>query len=297
MSEIAFFLMTTLIWGTTWLAIKFQLDTVSPIWSVSYRFALAGLILLGFCALTKRSLRFSWAQHGAIALQGIFLFSLNYILLYVSSEYLVSGLVAVLFGSITLMNSLNSRLIFQTPLKPLVLIGSIIGLIGLMLVFRSEINVQSTFSLHHSIFALVIGIFATYLGSLGNMASVANQKQELPIIQTNALGMLYGGIFTALLASILKIKIGFDFSPHYLFSLLYLTIFGSIFAFGFYISLIGRIGAERTAYIGVATPIIAVFISTFFETFNWQLATMVGIALVVFGNVLVLRRKWFNNNL
>lgn len=294
MIDLTYFLITTLIWGTTWLAIKFQLDFVSPIWSVAYRFGLAGMILLVFCFLTKRSLRFSWAQHRSIALQGVFLFSLNYILLYVSSEHLVSGLVAVLFGSITLMNNLNSRLLFKTPLKPLVLIGSCIGLMGLVLVFRSEINAQSSLSLHQSIIALVIGIFATYLGSLGNMASVANQKQELPIIQTNALGMIYGAVFTALLALIFRIKIGFDISPHYLFSLLYLTIFGSIFAFGFYLSLIGRIGAERAAYIGVATPIIAVFISTFFENFSWRLSTILGILLVLAGNVLVLSRRKVN---
>lgn len=291
MSEIAFFLMTTFIWGTTWLAIKFQLDHVSPIWSVSYRFGLAGIILLIFCYFTKRSLRFTLSQHGTIALQGVFLFSINYILLYISSEHLVSGLVAVIFGSITLMNSLNSRLLFKKPLIPRVLFGSLVGLVGLMLVFHSEINAQSQINFQYSWFALTIGILATYMGSLGNMVSVANHKQELPIIQTNALGMLYGSLFTAILALILKIKIGFDDSFHYLISLLYLTIFGSIFAFGFYISLIGRIGAERAAYIGVATPIIALFISTLFEHFAWTTATIFGILLIISGNVLVLTRR------
>jgi drug/metabolite transporter (DMT)-like permease len=73
------YLASVLIWGSTWYAIKFQLGVVAPEVSLLYRFALAALILLAFCALTRRSLRYSLSQHGFIAMQGLFLFSSNYL--------------------------------------------------------------------------------------------------------------------------------------------------------------------------------------------------------------------------
>jgi len=291
--NLVFFFVTTLIWGTTWLAIHFQIGHVAPIWSVVYRFGLASCLLLAFCLATGRSLRFTRAQHMTIALQGILLFSLNYVLFYVASEDLVSGLVAVSFGSITIMNSMNSLWFFKTRLIPRVLLGSLIGLIGLAFVFDSGItnHFAAKANNSHVISALFICLLATYLASLGNMVSVSNQKQQVPIIESNALGMAYGTLFTAALALIFRVKMSFDWSAHYLFSLVYLAIFGSIFAFGFYLKLLSKIGAERAAYIGVVTPIIAMIISTIFEGFDWKIITVLGIILVVCGNTLVLRRK------
>ena len=73
-SPVALFATSSLIWGSTWLAIKFQLGTVSPDVSVAYRFALAALLLGGWCALTRWSLRFDARTHAFLALQGSLLF-------------------------------------------------------------------------------------------------------------------------------------------------------------------------------------------------------------------------------
>ena len=66
---------------------------------------------------------------------------------------------------------------------------------------------------------------------------------------------------------------------------------GSVFAFGAYLTLLGRIGAERAGYVSVAIPIVAVLISTLFENFQWHILTFAGVALCVVGNVLVLQKK------
>jgi len=63
-----------LIWGCTWLVIKFQLTQVPPVPSVAYRFGLAATILFAFCFVTNRSLRYSARQHGYLALYGGLIF-------------------------------------------------------------------------------------------------------------------------------------------------------------------------------------------------------------------------------
>ena len=79
-----------LIWGSTWLVIKFQLGQVSPIVSVAWRFALAALMLLAYALARRRPLRFPPRDHAWIALQGVLLFGINYIGVYLVGA--VSGL-------------------------------------------------------------------------------------------------------------------------------------------------------------------------------------------------------------
>ena len=93
------YLGSVLIWGSTWFAIKFQLGVVAAEVSLVYRFALAAGILLLFCLLTRRRLRYSLPQHGFIALQGLFLFSSNYLIFYWATELLTSGIVALMFST------------------------------------------------------------------------------------------------------------------------------------------------------------------------------------------------------
>jgi len=74
-------------------------------------------------------------------------------------------------------------------------------------------------------------------------------------------------------------------------SLFYLAVLGSIAAFAGYLTLIHRVGATRAGYIGVMVPIVALVISSIFEHFRWHAVTVVGIAVTVAGNVMILRRK------
>ncbi len=111
------------------------------------------------------------------------------------------------------------------------------------------------------------------------------------MVQQNAFGMLYGGLLVTLFALLTGQELVFEYTVPYSLSLLYLALFGSVLAFGGYLTLLGRIGADRAGYISVAIPIVAVLLSTFLEGFRWHPATALGIALCVLGNVLVLRKR------
>jgi drug/metabolite transporter (DMT)-like permease len=289
MANFLYYSMTVLIWGSTWLAIKYQLGVVDPAVSIAYRFALAALMLFAWCLLTRRTLRFTRREHLFMALQGASLFGFNYLLFYLAELHLTSGLAAVVFSTIVVMNLLNGRLLLGSAVEWKVLLGGGLGLVGLVLLFWPE--VARFEAAGAALQALFYCFAATYLASLGNILSARNQQQGLPIIQVNAYGMAYGALLMLLVAVSLKMPLSVEPSASYLVSLLYLALFGSVIAFGCYLSLVGRIGPGRAAYATLLFPIVALLLSTLWEDYLWTPSAVVGILFILGGNYLALARK------
>lgn len=288
MNNLGLYLVSVLIWGSTWFVITFQLGRVPPEMSVAYRFALAGLMLLAWCMVRRQRLAYSWREHAAMASQGALLFGLNYVCVYRAEGLIASGLVAVSFSLIVFLNIFGTRLFFGTALKPATLAGATCGVAGVVLVFLPEIrNASSSHDLALGVVYAVVGVISA---SLGNLLAARNQRRGLPVVQLNTFGMIYGAVFVAAFAAAGSRPFVFDASVHYLLSLAYLALFGSILAFGAYLTLIGRIGAERAGYTGAAIPIVALLMSTCFEGLHWHAATVLGILLCLAGNFLVLHR-------
>lgn len=279
---------TVLIWGSTWLAIKFQLGIVPPEASIAYRFALAAVLLMAYVYLRKLPMRFSFIDHVYMALQGLLLFSINYILVYLAEQYLPSGMVAVFFSMIIIFNVIFGALFLGNRIRPRVVTGATIGLIGLVAVFWPELSsFDSTSSQALGLFLILGG---TVSASLGNIVSARNQRAGLPVIQSNAFGMAYGTIIVLFLAVIRGVEFNFEGSISYIGSLIFLAVFGSVVAFSTYLTLLGRIGVDRAAYVTVLFPVIALILSTLFEGLSWNFAGIVGVILVLIGNAIILIR-------
>ena len=288
MSSTNLYLSTVLIWGSTWYAIKFQLGIVEPEVSLVYRFALAAIILLAFCLWRNKNLKFSLSEHRFMALQGLFLFSSNYLVFYWATELLTSGIVALLFSTVILMNIVNSAIFLGKRVNGRVIVGAMLGIAGIAAIFWSELSIveRNADSWH----GLWLCLIATFFASIGNILSARNQKNNLPVMQTNAWGMAYGAIIMTLYALFNGADFSYDTSISYGLSLIYLSVFGSILAFGCYLTLIGRIGADKAAYSAVLFPVIALGISTLFEGYQWSIEALFGFCLVLLGNYVVLTK-------
>lgn len=275
-----------LIWGTTWFVIKFQLGVVEPEVSLVYRFALAAACVFAYARVTGSPLALSWREHRFVALQGLTLFCLNYWMTYLSTGYLTSGLVAVLFTSIIFFNVVNGRVILKVPVEPRVLAAAGAGVLGVALLFLPELQA----ALHEPRIAHGAGLAlaATYVASLGNMAASRNTHSGMPVVTVNAYGMAYGALGLAVIAVLRGTPIDFDARWPYVLSLLYLALAGTSLAFGLYLALIKRIGAARAAYSSVLFPVVALVVSTLFENYHWSLPAAVGLAVLVAGNALAL---------
>lgn len=284
----ALYIATVLIWGSSWFVIHFQLGVVAPAVSIVYRFALAAIILLAYCGLSGKPMRFSLRDHCFIALQGLFLFSLNYLIFYWATPLVTTGLIAVIFSMIVFMNIVNSALFFRQRVQRKVVMGALLGLLGISFVFWPELaQLRESGS---ALLGLGLSLLGTFIASLGNMASVRNQANSVPVLQGNAFGMLYGSIFLTAFALVSGAEFNYDFRWTYSASLIYVSLFATILGFSAYLTLLGRIGADRAAYTTVLFPIVALSISTVFEGYQWSLPALFGIVLVVAGNVLIVKK-------
>lgn len=277
------------IWGSSWLGIKYQLGVVAPELSIAYRFALSAGILLAFCLATRRRLGFGLGNHLFFAAQGLTLFSLNYLLFYWVTGYVTSGLVAVAFSTITVMNIANGALLFRQRIDAGVVLAAAGGMIGLGLIYWPEVSgVELS---HEALVGLGLSLVATYLASLGNMISVRHKAHTIPVVESNALGMSYGALFVFAFALSRGVPITFDWSPGYVLSLAFLALFASVIGFGAYLTLLQKIGADRAAYSSVLFPLVALGLSTLVEGYRWTPFAAAGVALVLAGNLVVLRRR------
>jgi len=286
MSNPALFLTSTLIWGSTWFAITYQLGVVAPEVSVAYRFALASVSLALWCAITGASLRFSRRNHAFLAAFGATLFGLNYVAVYWAERYVPSGLVAVVFSTIVFMNPIGARFAFGTPLTARTLVAAALGVAGVALLFVPELDAAR----HGGSAALGIAfaLGGTMIATVGNLIAVRNHNAGLPTFPTTAWGMAYGALTAALVATVTGVPWTFEARVGYVASLLYLAVFGSIVAFGAYLTLLKRIGAGPASFVGVATPVIALLLSTLLEGYRWTWVAVLGVVLAVIGNWLAL---------
>jgi drug/metabolite transporter (DMT)-like permease len=289
MTNAILYIITVLIWGSTWLAIKYQLGLVDVEVSIAYRFALASFVLFTFCLITKRSLKFSIGQHAWMALLGLCLFSGNYLFMYSASGHITTGLVSVGFCSMVVMNIILSHLFFGLNISTRVMMGATLGMLGIGLVFLPEMK-QFSFS-DVGVYGLCLVLIGTLFASFGNMISSRNQKTGMPVMQANAWGMAYGATFMAIFALFRGNEFTFDTSFDYLWSLAYLSIFGSVIAFGCYLKLLGNIGPEKAVYSIVLFPLVALSLSTVYEGYHWPSEAILGVPLVLWGNILVLTKS------
>ncbi len=286
MNSAFLYLVTVLIWGSTFFAVEFQLGVVAPEISLVYRFVAAALILFGFCKCSGRRLHFAVREHLWFLLLGALLFGINYMLAYRSQVYTTSAMTAIAFSTMLWMNIINARLFFGVRASRSVIAGAALGIGGIVTLFAPEVR---EFSLEDgAVVGVILAMGSAFVASLGNMASQRAQKRELPVVQSNAWGMLYGSALSALYAAAQGYEFAFEVSTSYIVSLAYLAVFGSIFAFGAYLTLLGRIGAHRAGYAMVMFPLIALMLSAAFEGLVIDVYTISGAALVLGGNVLVL---------
>ena len=274
-----------LIWGSTWLGIKLQLTQVPPVLSVGYRFCLASLILLIYCILRHKRLAFSRRDHLFMAIQGFSLFGLGYCMSYLATSYLTSGLVAVAYSTILMWNILNLRIFMGQAIAWRAFWGGILGLSGICIVFWDDL---SAFTATRGLIGLSMALVGAYLSSLGNVVGARHARAGVPVTQANAYGMAYGGLLALAIHFGGGGELVMDWTASYLAPMLYLTVFGSVVAFGCYMLLIGRIGAEYAAYVTLLMPIIALFLSTLFEDFLWTSNAAIGVAIVLIGNLFIL---------
>jgi len=284
------YLSVALLWGSSWFAIKFQLGIISETISLAWRFFIASSILFLFCIIFKKKIKLPIYELKHIAIQGILLFSFNYFFIYLGTNYVTSGLVAILFSNVTIFVIINGYIFFKKPIRLNVLTGSILGIIGLIFIFQFEFT--KNISHDNLIKGIILIIIGTYIASLGMLYSGLNQEKNIPLLQSNAYGMFFGAFLMIIIALLFNQKIAIDTNISYITSLLFLALFGSVLGFSFYLKLLAKIGADKASYVNILTPVVALSLSTIFENYTWGMQNFLGFLLVIIGNFIILTKKF-----
>ncbi|AVQ89561.1 DMT family transporter [Citrobacter freundii] len=280
--------LVVVIWGTTWIAIYLQQGPVAAPVSIFWRFAIASTVMIAILLISGKLRKLSGRDHLFCLLQGGCVFCFNFWCFYTAAAWINTGLESVIFSMAVLFNAVNSYLFFGQKPPRRFYVAAGLGLTGIVTLFWQDL-VNS--GLNHS---LLLGIGLSALGtfgfSLGNMISLRHQKKGLEVMTTNSWAMLYG---TVLIATIALMR-GDSFTPQWTFSylsaLLYLAIFGSVIAFGAYFTLVGRIGPSKAAYSTLLFPLVALTLSTLYEGYVWQVNAIVGLVLILLGNLVMFAR-------
>ena len=284
------FAIVTLIWGSTWFAIRDQLGVVPAAWSVAYRFfiAAAGMFLLAH----MRRLSLKLDSEGLIFAfwLGLTQFMLNYYFVYLAEEFLTSGIVALLYALLIIPNSLLALHFFGERLSRSFLIGSAIALTGVALLLLHEYR-ASRVSPDMVLLGIGYSLVGILAASISNVMQGAQVARRLPMMTLLAWSMLIGAGMDAAVALIVDGPPVADSRPGYWIGLLYLALAGSVATFPLYFRLIQVVGAGRASYVNVLVPVLAMLLSTAFEGYRWSALPAAGAVLALLGMIIAMRAK------
>ena len=269
-------------WSTSWLPLKGQIGSVDPEISILWRFMIALIICFIISKLQNLKLIFPLKIHFKMALMGFFMFSTNFTLFYYASEHVASGLLAVVWSMTSIINIFMVAIITRSKPDYSQLLASAIGLIGITLIFIPELKVSEL-----AFESLIMCIIGTISFCSGNLVSRSLQNENIPVMSANSFGMLYGCFVLIIYAFILDHPFRVSFETPYLAGLLWLSVISTVLTFTCYLTLLGRIGPGRIGYATIVFPIFALLISTIFEDYVWTPIALVGVGLVILGNLIM----------
>ena len=253
-----------IIWGSTYLAIRFVIETLPSFFMAGTRFLTAGVILYAWMRLrgSSRPARLHWRS--ALVVGGLMLLCGHGGVVW-AEQWVPSGITSVLIATVplwmVLLDSLRERTRPDTP----VVAGIILGFAGVALLVG---RVDPSGNSHADLAGATILVVGAFLWAAGSLYSRSAPSPSSPFLAT-AMEMIAGGALL-LLASFLTgewTKIRFDLvSERSLLSWIYLIVFGSLVAFTSYIWLLRVTTTTRVSTYAYINPIVAMIL-------GWALAS------------------------
>jgi drug/metabolite transporter (DMT)-like permease len=278
------FLSIYVIWGSTYLAIRYAVETIPPLYTAGFRHLLAGSILLVWCL--AKGLRPTWAQVRASIIIGLFFFLIGHGTLHWAEQKVPSGLASLLIASepiwVFLLTAAAAR---QWRMNATLLAGILLGFGGVgLLMGRSALNSGPS---------VFVGSLAIVLGALSwSVGIVYSRRSHLsghPLL-LSALSLLAGSAQLLLVGTAVGEYRGFSFASVSLRSWLalgYLILFGSVVAFTAYNWLLEHYSPTLVATHTYVNPIVAVLLGWFFAGEAVTLNVLLSTAMVIGAVMLV----------
>jgi len=275
----------SLIWSSTWLAIKIGLQTLPPFLSAGIRFFIAFLTLSFYALKLKLKFPKDARSHLFFLLFSLINFTIGYGLVYWGEQYINSGLTSVLFSVMPFYVAVFSiKMLPSETITFKKFLGIFIGFIGVAIIFQDQLEFSGTMAL----FGMGAVLLSPGFSAMGTiMGKKARQKYHA--VTLNTLPLLYTSITFFIFYLIWEQKASVQFTPTAIFSLFYLGIFGTAIAFVLYFTLLKNTSAVLMSLITFVTPPMALLWGWIVlgEAISWQL--VVGMVIIFSGIALVRR--------
>jgi len=282
------FMVTSLIWGSTWLVIRYQLGTVPTTWSVTYRFIVAAIGMFILALVMRQPLKIDRAMLGWTMLLGLLQFGMNFNFVYTAEHYMTSGLVAVVFALLIVPNAVLAKYWLGRPISGAFKWGSAIASVGVGLLMLQEYR-AAPMGGTDVLFGLFLVLCSVATVSVSNVLQVTPRIARFPTLTILAWSMLWGSIGNSIYAFITAGPPVIDMRPSYIGGVLYLSIIGTVVTFPMYFRLIRDIGPGKAAYTGVVIPVVAMLLSTIFEGYVWSTLALAGGILAILGLIVAMQ--------
>ena len=278
-----------LIWGTTWYGIHTQVNGTAPHVGVALRMAAAALIFLAIAAVSRQPLRPVAAHYRLIGVQGLCFFGLNYLAVYAGTQYLTSGVVAIIISVTVPMNLLVEWAVYRAAPTLSSILAAAVGLCGISLVFSGEL--AGALAGQGAVWGAFLVVVAAALVAVGNVVSAHLMNSRLSWISVNALGMAIGSVAVVVWGALSGAAWQLELSPSWVAGYAYLVVIGSVAAFGIYMKILPSVGATAGAYTTVLSPVVALLLSALLEGFELRPAVYVGVMLLLLGHTLLINKR------
>ncbi|MEJ2616865.1 MAG: EamA family transporter [Ignavibacteriaceae bacterium] len=268
-----------LIWGSTWIAIKTSLDSLTPFLSAGLRFVIASTFILLILKITKTEIQKDKLSIRLYLVMTFFSFVFPFGLVYWAEQFVPTGLSSVLFAVNPFFVVLFAYfLISSEKIGFFKFTGIILGFAGILVIF------SGTFNLDYSAYTLgMIAIILSASFQALNSVFIKKYGGHLNPISMNFIPMLLGGIILSVSGLFLEDTSIIKFDSTALLAVLYLAIFGSIVTFTSFYWLLKRISVVILSLIAFITPVIALFLGWIFFSEQLSFNEMMGSLLVLFG--------------
>jgi len=284
----AAFLLLTLIWGTTWAAIRLGLEGIPPLTGVALRFAIAGALLLAL--VPRLGVRFRWSREevGLWAVNGLFAFTASYTIVYWAELHIPSGLTALLFATYPLFVALIAH--FALPGERLgsgATAGILLGFAGVAVIFSDDLRLLGGARVREVALVMLLSPIVSAVATV----AVKRWGQGLHPLSLTAVPMLLTAGIVGGLALAFEGGATLVFDRRSVGALLYLAVLGSAVTFTVYYWMLSHVPATRVSLIAYTIPVVAVVVGALLFQEPVRPRVVLGGALVLAGVAVVNRRR------
>jgi len=267
------------IWGSTWLAIRFGLESLTPFFSAGIRFILASIFIFILIKIKNITIQRDPVAIRLYLLMGFFSFVIPFGLVYWAEQFVPSGMASVLFAVYPFFVAIFSFIrIPSEEIGIYKILGTVTGFIGIVIIFSDSFS--------GNLSGYILGMFACVLSGIIQAwiaVSVKKFGNHLNPLSMNLFPMIIGGVFLLgigyLTENLSKIRI----DENAVLSVLYLAFFGSVVTFTSFYWLLKKINVIILSFLTFITPIVALILGYFIFNESLSLKHFIGSALVLTG--------------